>query len=182
MPVSVFDHDDRSIDQDANRQRQATKRHDVGTDVQVVHGDERGYDRNGKRDDGNERGTKVEEENDNHKADNDRFLDQIALQRFDGFLNQARTVVSFSYFDSRWQRAFDLGELFLNSIDDRQSVEAVAHHDDAAHGLALSLPFRNAFPHVRAERHRAEILHQDGSSVLGHERDVLQISERFQIT
>src|ERR1017187_10204064 len=37
MPVAIFDHDDRCVDEHSDRQRQSTKRHNVGTDVQEVH-------------------------------------------------------------------------------------------------------------------------------------------------
>ena len=79
MAVSVLDHDNRGVNQDANRQCQATERHDVRTDMQVVHGDKRGHDSHGKRDDGNQCGTKVEEENSNYQADDDCLLDQVTL-------------------------------------------------------------------------------------------------------
>ena len=76
--------------------------------MQVVHGDERRDDCNGKRDDGNQCGTKVEEENDNDEADDDCFLDQIALQCLNGFLNQAGTIICANDFYSGRQRTFDL--------------------------------------------------------------------------
>ena len=83
VPVSVLDHHNGGIDQHANRQRQATKRHDVRTHVQVVHRNEGNHNSDGKRDDGNQRRAKVEEENDNDEADDGGFLDKVALQRLD---------------------------------------------------------------------------------------------------
>ncbi len=42
MPIAILDHHNGRIDEHADGQRQPAQRHDVGADVQVIHGDECG--------------------------------------------------------------------------------------------------------------------------------------------
>ena len=60
LPVSVFDHDDGRVHENANRQRQPAQRHDVRADMQVIHRDERCEHRDGQSQDRNQRRTEVE--------------------------------------------------------------------------------------------------------------------------
>src|SRR6266481_3260258 len=151
MTVAVLDHDNSGVHKYTDGQRQSTQRHDVRTDVQVIHRNERGDDRNRQRDDGDQRRTEMEEEDNDDQADNDRLFDQIALQSLNRFLNQGRAVIARDHFYSWRERAFDLRKLLLDPIDDLECVEAVTHHDNAAHGLTLALPLGHAFPNIRAE-------------------------------
>ena len=94
MTIAVFDHDDRSIDEHSNRQSNSAERHDVRGHAQPVHRDERHKNRNGQGKNRDQRGTKMEEEDDDHQADDDRFFQKIALQRFDRCIDQVGAVVS----------------------------------------------------------------------------------------
>ena len=83
MTIAILDHHDRSVDQHADRESQSAERHDVGADLEVVHRDKRGEHRKGKSEDRDERGAEMEQEDDDHQADNDRFFDQISLESID---------------------------------------------------------------------------------------------------
>ena len=76
MPIAVLHHHDRGVDQHANRQRQSAERHDVGADVQVVHRNERGDDRNRQRENRNQRGAEVKQKDDDDEADDDGLFRQ----------------------------------------------------------------------------------------------------------
>ncbi len=181
LPVSVFDHNDGGVHEDANRQGQTAERHDVRGDVEVVHRDE-GCDHGDRQgQDGNQRGTKVEQENDDHDADDDSLFEQVALQRFDGGLNQSGAVVSGDHFDARWQRGFDFEELLLDAIDDAEGIHPVAHHDNPANRFPFSLPLRNSFTNVRPERDYSQITDEDRRAVLGCYRNCFQVAQRMQI-
>src|SRR5665213_139992 len=151
MSVPVLNHYNRGIHQNSNRQRQPAERHDVGAYVQVIHRYEGHRDRNRQRDDRNQRRAKMEEKDDNYEADDDGLFHEVALQRLDGFLDQTGAVVTRHYFHAWRKRRFDLRELLLDAVDYCQSVQAVAHHHDAAYGFAIALPFDNAFPHIWTE-------------------------------
>src|SRR5215469_4825057 len=100
MTVAVFNHHNCSVNEDSNRESQTAERHDVRGDMQKVHWDEGGDDRNWQREDWNQCGTEMKEENNNHETHDDCFLEQVSLQSLDGCLNQARTIVSSHDFHS----------------------------------------------------------------------------------
>jgi hypothetical protein len=149
MAVSVLHHDNRGVDEHADGQRQSAERHDVGADVQIVHGDERGQHRNRERQDGDERGTEVEEEGNADEADDDGLGNEVPLQRVDRLIDQPGAVVASHDLNAGRERRRDLLELGFYAVDDIESVHAVAHHHDAAYGLAFSLPVGRAAPLVR---------------------------------
>ncbi len=117
----------------------------------------------------------MEQEDDDHETDDHCFLQQVTLQRSDRVLNQSGAVVASYDFNPWRQRSFNLGQLFLDSVDDVESIQPVAHNDNAAHGLAFSLPFRHTVTDVRAKRNSAQVLDHYRRSVLRHHRYVFQV-------
>jgi hypothetical protein len=87
LPVSVFDHNNRGVHENANGKSQAAERHDVRGDVEVVHRDEGCDYCDRQSQDRNQRRTEVKQEDDDHDADNDGLFEQVALQCFDGGVN-----------------------------------------------------------------------------------------------
>ncbi len=147
--------------------------------MEVVHRDEgREYcDRQGQN--GNQRRAEMKEEDNDDDADDDRFFQEVALESFDGRVNQSGAVVAGNDFDTWRQRCFCLCQFFLHAIDDIQGVHAVAHDDDARDGFSLALPLRHAFSNIGTETDRTEIANLDGSSVLrgdGHGFEIVQRS------
>ena len=181
MAVAVFDHHDRRIDEHADRQRDAAQRHDVRAHAQPVHRDEGHQHRDGQRENRNQRGTEVKQENDDHEADDDGLFQQIALQRFDRRVDQTGAVVSRHDLDAGRQRRCDLAQLLLDAVDDVQRIHALAHDDDAADGFAFAIPFRNPFADIRAEAHRSQIAQQHRRSILAADGNRCEIVQRAQI-
>ena len=79
MPVAVFNHDNRRIDEHADRQRDAAQRHDVRRHSQPVHRDEGHDHRDGQGENCDKCGAEMKEENYDHQADDDCLFQQIAL-------------------------------------------------------------------------------------------------------
>src|SRR5690349_20256454 len=93
----------------------------------------------------------MEEKCNRDETNDDGFFEQITLQRMDGISDQTRAVVPGYNFDARRQGRLDVGELFLNAINDVERVHSVAHHNDSADRFALSIPFHDSLTDVRAE-------------------------------
>src|SRR5689334_15410624 len=166
MAVAVFHHHDARIHKHANRQRQSAQRHDVGADLQIVHGNERRDDGDGQRDNGNQRGAEMEKENDDDEADDDGFLDQIALQSLYRAMNERRAVISGNDFYSRWKRPLNFRNLGFDPVDDIQRVLAEAHHHDTAHSFTFAVPIRHASADIWAEIYNAKVADQHGHAVV----------------
>ena len=181
MAVAVLHHDNCGIDQHTHGQRQAAKRHNVGADVQKVHGDERGQHGDGQRQDGNQRRTEVEEKGNADEAYNDCLEEEVPLERVNRLVDEPGAVIAGHNFNAGRQRGRNLLELGLHSIDDIERIHAVAHNDNAADGFPLPLPVSRAPPHIRTERDCAQILYQNGRAVLCCNRDIFEIGERAQI-
>src|SRR5882724_13352880 len=181
MSISVFHHDNGGIHQNSDGQCQPAKRHDVGTDVEVIHGDEGDRERDGQGENRDQRRAKVEQENNNDQGNYDGFLDQTVFQSVDRFADQTAAVIAGDHFNSRRQRSFDLRQLFLHTINYVESIEPITHDYNAAHGLAFSIPLGYAFTDVGAEGNRAEIFDEYRRSVLGHHGHIRQIIQRFQV-
>ena len=85
--VRVLDHDDGGIDHRADRDGDAAERHDVGRQMPSQNiGRNESKDRDRQRDDRDQRGADVPEENEADQGDDDAFLDQFLAQRGDGRL------------------------------------------------------------------------------------------------
>ncbi len=76
MPERIFSHDDAGVDQDANSNRDAGKRHHVRRDVGVVHQQERAQhgERQGQRH--NQDAAEMHEEHNMRERDKDDLLNQ----------------------------------------------------------------------------------------------------------
>jgi len=148
LAVAVLDHHDCRIYEDSDGQSKSAERHDVRADVEVVHRDERRNDGDWQCEDRDQRRAKVKQEENDDDADDDGFFEQIALQCFNGRVNQTGTVVTGDHFDSGRQRGFGLRQFFLYAIDDGESIHAVAHHDNACYGFPFALPLGDTFTDV----------------------------------
>ena len=88
MLVGVLDHHDGGVDHGADGDGDAAQAHDVGADAQRAHGDEGHQDADRQHEDGHQRAAHVQQEHDADQRDDDAFLEQRALQRVDGALDQ----------------------------------------------------------------------------------------------
>ncbi len=64
----------------------------------------------------------------------------------------------------------------LDALDDVAGVLAVAHDDDAADGVALTVEVRDAPPHLGPQRDRADVTHEHRrAAFVGLEDDLLEV-------
>jgi hypothetical protein len=92
--VRVLDHDDGRIHHRADGDGDAAQRHDVARQGAAKHRHERQNDRDGQRDDRDQRRADVPEENQADERHDDALLDQLFAQRVDGALIKLAAVVS----------------------------------------------------------------------------------------
>src|SRR3981081_1710921 len=104
----------------------------------------------------------MKQEHNYDQRNDDRFLDEAPFQSAYRCADQSRAVITGHDLDSRRQRSFDLSQLFLYAINHVESVKAVAHHYNPAHGLTLTVPLGDALTDVRSKRHGAQVLDQYG--------------------
>src|SRR5579875_2043409 len=123
----------------------------------------------------------MKQEHHDHNADDNRFCDEVPLQGVDRCVDEPGTIVAGNDFHARRKALFYLGEFRLDVVDDRESVLTIAHHDDAADGLPLPVPFGDSFAQVGAEAHNPKIAHQNRRAVVASNRNVLQVAELLDI-
>ena len=75
--------------------------------MQEVHGDESREDRDRQSQNRDQRRAEMEQESNRHEADDDGFFEEIALERFDGCLNQSGPVITGDDLDAGRKRRFD---------------------------------------------------------------------------
>ena len=126
-------------------------------DAQQVHRDERQQHRERQASAiGTSALRRWKQEHEDHEADDDALLDQRVAQGLDGAVDQPRAVVgrSRSRRPAGGRPRVSASCAFTRSITS-QRVLAVAHHDDAAHRLALAVELGDAAADLGPERHGA---------------------------
>ena len=94
-------------------------------------------------------------------GDDQRLLDQRALQRFDGALDQFRAVVDGADAHALGQAAGVISASFVLDVGDHlQRVLAVARHGDARHHLAFAVEFGDAAPLVGHQLDAGDVANQ----------------------
>ena len=88
MLVGVLDHDDGGVDHGADGDGDAAEAHDVGAQAQQLHAQIGDQHAERQRDDGDQRAAHMQQEDDADQRDDDAFLDQRALERLDGAVDQ----------------------------------------------------------------------------------------------
>jgi hypothetical protein len=129
-----------------------------------AHGDEGDEDADRQHQDGDQRAAHVQQENDAHQRDDDRFLEQGSLQGFDGAVNQFGTVVDGFHRHPRGQAGADFGDPGFQVMDHFESVLAIARHGDPRHHLAFAVEFGEAAPLVGHEFDAGDVADQDGGA------------------
>ena len=111
----VLGDDDGRVHQHADGDGDAGQRHDVRRDPEVAH-EEKGREHGERdRDRDDQHRAEVEQEQDVHEGDDDRLLDQGALERGDGPLDQRRAVVEGDDPDARRQPGLERRDLLLDA-------------------------------------------------------------------
>ena len=107
--------------------------------------------------------------------DDDAFLDQRALERVDGAVDQVGAVIDRVEGDALRQARRDFGEPLLDVLDDGERILAEALQHDAGDDFALAVQLGDAAALVRRQldaRHVAQ-QHRHAAVVLDH--DLLEI-------
>ena len=161
MLVRVLDHDDGGVDHGADGDGDAAEAHDVGAQAQQLHAEIGDQHAERQRDDGDQRAAHVQQEDDADEGDDDAFLDQRALQRVDGAVDQVRAVVD------RLDASRPSGRLGAISASrsltfsmTRQRVLAEALQRDAGDHLALAVQLGDAAALVRRQLDARDVAQQ----------------------
>src|SRR5581483_83183 len=163
--VSLLYHHDGRVHHGADRDGDASERHDVRREAHHAHRDECHHDRNRDgeyRDDG--AGEVPEEDHDNN-GDDDHFLDESVLQVVDRTEDQLGTVVGADDFDSGRKARFQVVQLGFDTGDHVERVFPLPRDDDTGDGVALAVPVGNAAPQVGSEFDATHVLHAYRDSV-----------------
>ena len=181
VAITVFHHDDGGVHQNADGQRDAAERHDVGGDLQKVHGDERDHHGDRQSEDRHEGGAEMKEEKNHHQADHHDLLDQRLLEVFDGKEDQLGTVVGGNDPDAFRQARCDLLDLRFDGVDHLEGVLAVAHHHDAAGHLAPAVQLHDPATDVGAEGDVGDVAQQHRGPALAAHHDRLDVGRRLDV-
>ena len=146
VAVAVLHHDDPGIHQHADGDGNTPQGHDVGGDPHQLHGDEGDQHRDRQGQDDHQGALEVEQEDQDHQRDDDRFLQQACLQGIDGPLDQVGAVVGDHDLHAGRQPFLQFLDLDLDPVDDILGILAVAHDDDAADRLTLAVHVQQAAP------------------------------------
>ena len=180
--VGIFHHDDRRIDHGANSNGDPSKGHDIGGQVQVVHGDKRDDDGDGEGENGHQCASDMKKKDQADNTHNDAFFNQFFFQRGDRFQDEVRTVIGGHDLYALRKRRLDLLELFLYPVDQIKGILAIAHDHNATHNLALAVQLGYAAPHIRPQSHSADVSHQDrGAPAIAPHGDHLDILYRLDV-
>ena len=179
--MRVFHHHDRGVHHRADRDRNPAERHDVGGNPLLRHDDERTEDAERQRDDRNERGSRVQQEDQAHEGDNEGFLDELVFEILDRPLDQRRPVVDRDDLDAFRQALLDLLELLLDAIDHGQRIRTRPHHDDPADHLSFTVEFHDTAAQLRPLDQARDIPELHRRPVLGIDDDVAQLLEVLDV-
>ena len=93
MLMDVFYHYDCSIHHRANRDRDPSQRHDVGVDPLKLHHDKGHENPDWQTQDYDDRRTEVKQKESADKRNDNELFDQLAFKRFNGAIDQGRTII-----------------------------------------------------------------------------------------
>ncbi len=179
--MRVLDHDDGGIHHRADGDGDAAEAHDVGAEPQGPHADIGDENAERQRDDGDERAARMQQEDDADERDNQALLDQRALQRVDGAVDESRTIVDRLDAHAFGQARRDLGDTPFHVVDDRERVLAGALKGDAADNLALAVHFGDAAALVGGELDARHVLEQHRNAALVLDDDLLEVGQVLDI-
>ena len=116
-----------------------------------------------------------------YQSDDQALLDERALQRIDGAVDQSRTVIDRLHADALGQARRHLGQAPLYVVDHRQRIFAEALKRDAGDNLAFPVHFGDAAAFVRSQLDTRDIfqLNRDAALVLDH--DLFEIGQALEV-
>jgi hypothetical protein len=181
--VGVLHHDDRGVDQHADRDGDAAERHDVGPESLELHDHEGQENRYGDRDDGHEGGPDVEKKHQTNQRHHDRFFDKGVDQRLDRPLDETGAVIGDRDLHILGQTDLELCEALLDLGDGGERIGAPADHDHTADCLAFAIPIGEAAADLGTDSDVGDIFEQDRYAPGATTQDsVLQIPDLLDVT
>jgi len=125
----------------------------------------------------------VKQKNSAHQRNDQKFFQELALQRFDRAVDQRRAIVGRNDLDTVGQAALQNGETFLDQFNGFGGILAPAHDDDAANRFAFTIQFDDATPHLGTDAQFGNVRKQHGRAIgIDTQRDIGQIIEALYIT
>ena len=119
----------------------------------------------------------MQQEHEADQGNDDAFLEQRALQRRDGAVDEFGPVINRYDVCALGQRRLDLFEALLDVVDDGQSVGAGTLQGDAACDLSFAVEFGDAAPLIAYEFDTSYILEQHGCSAVRFDDDALEVGD-----
>ena len=125
----------------------------------------------------------MQQEQDRHRGDDQRLLDQLVPQVLDGTVDEVAAVVGCADPHVGRETLLDLRDSFLHTLDRLEGVRSESHHDDAGHNLPAAVQVRGAAPGRGAELHGGNVGDADGSTA-GRDPDghVLDVGNALEIS
>ena len=151
MLVHVLDHDDGGVDHRADGDGNAAQAHDVGADAKSMDADEGHQYADWQHDDRHQRATHMQQEDDAHQRNDQRFLQQRAFKVGDGATNQFGTVIHRLDPDAIRQVAGDFSDAGLQAFDHCQRALPIARHGNPGNSFAFAVEFADATSLFRAK-------------------------------
>ena len=140
MFVGVLDHDDCAVHHHADGDRNPTKAHDVGVEVERVHRGERDQYARRQDEDDYKRAARVHQQQNADERNNEDLFDERVSERIHRAIDEIAAVIADDDSDAGRQSLFEISKFLGHSIDRCPSVLTEAHDDDAADSLAFTVP------------------------------------------
>ena len=173
--MRVLDHDDGGVDHGADGDGDAAEAHDVGAEPQEPHADIGNENAERQGDDGDEGAARMQQEDHAHQGDDQAFLDERSLQRFDGAIDQVGTVIDGLDAHALRQARRHFRQPILHVLDHRQRVLAEALQRDSGDDLPLPVHLGDAAALVGGQLDARHVLEQHGHAALVLDHDLLEV-------
>src|SRR5262252_645248 len=159
-PEDVLEHNDRVVDDDADRQRQRQQRDGVDGEAHPPHAHERADDRGRDRDRRDERAAQAAEEQEHDQRRQDGAEAQVLLHRADAGPRRLGVVADDRQTEARRHPRLELLHALVERVHDRDAVLARLLADRQHHGR-LAVDAGGGLSLLFAIDHRAEIGDRD---------------------
>ena len=133
--------------------------------------------------DRHQRAAHMQQEHDAHQCDDERFPRAACACRVSiGAVDQVGAVIHRPRSDASGRPGCDFGELCLHVSITSSAFCAEAHHDDAAHRLAVAVQFGKPAPLAGPTLHARDVAHPHRRArSRSHHHDVLDVARAAQV-
>ena len=160
MPLDVFDHHDRVIHDETDRQHHRQQRQQIQREAEGLHEKNAAQERQRNRHQRNQHRAQRTEEQENHDGNNQQRFRQRLQNFVDRILDIFGRVVSHVPGEAGRQFVLDRGHFFADALDHFQRIGVGQHPDAHEHG-AFAAEAHLAVVIFRAERHVGHVAQPD---------------------